>query len=89
MVVVAVSPRLLSDAVRRTLDLDGIRTVEAGSAEADADVAVVTTGREAEVSARRVITLSTGDGASQDWGSISDLAGLRAALADLVPRLPS
>lgn len=88
--VLAVSPRLLADAVRRALEAGGIATVEVGSGPGDdvevavVEVAVVSAGREAEVRARTVITLA-GDG---DDGAlrVHDLAGLRAALSGLVPR---
>ena len=85
-VVVAVSPQLLSDAVRRTLDLDGIATSDA-AAPGRADVAIVTAGREDEVSARVVITLvADAPGTTHDEVHVRDLGQLRAALARLVPR---
>ena len=90
-VVVAVSPRLLSDAVRRTLDLDGIATSEASDGVGHVDIAIVTSGREPEVDAESVITLVSdepGAAAAADV-QVVDLNQLRTALAALLPRRPS
>ena len=86
-VVVAVSPRLLSDAVRRTLDLDGIPSSLVGEQTTPVDVAIVTSGREPEVEAEAVITLAS-DPAGPERAAllVADLPELRAALAALWPR---
>jgi hypothetical protein len=82
-VVLAVSPRLLSDTVSRALSADGIPTVGVERASGVAcEVAVVSPGREIEVSARTVLTLG-GDGGGDTAGAVVDLAGLRSALSAL------
>ncbi len=81
-VVVAVTPRLLCDAVRRALQLDGIASHEAEDGLAVRyDVAVVSAGREQDVRARTVITLA-GEGDAVDADRVADLVTLRAVLAD-------
>ena len=71
-VVVAVTPRLLGDALCRALAQDGFRVVTAGgSADGAYDVAIVSPGRETDVVAARVITVD---------GGPPDLAALRVLL---------
>jgi hypothetical protein len=85
-VAVAVSPRLLCDVVRRTLELDGVPSTEVPEGSAvDCDVALVTAGRERDVHARAVITLA-GEGAPGPAGEVVDLHRLREALASAQPR---
>lgn len=85
-VAVAVSPRLLSDTVRRTLELDGVPSTEVPEGSAvNCDVAVVSAGRERDVHARTVIRLA-GDPETAGPADVLDLEGLRAVLADVRPR---
>jgi hypothetical protein len=81
-VVIAVSPRLLADAVRRLLQLGGITTVEPATASRS-DIAVVSPGRESEVDTQVVITLAADSSTAPPDGCalVRDLAGLRTALA--------
>ena len=82
-VVVAVTPRLLGDALCRALAEDGLdaSSVDVGSLLIEEyDVAVVNAGRATEVRAKHVITLpEEGSGP----GGLSSLALLRHALAEL------
>ena len=82
-VVVAVSPRLLADALCQALARDGLEVINADAGplpDGEYDVAVVNGGRGAEVRARYVVTLpEEGSGP----GGLSSLALLREALADL------
>lgn len=83
-VVVAVSPRLLADAVRRALGAVGVATVDVSDAAAvAADVAVVSPGREPDVHVRTVLTLSEDAEPSPRPDRVVDLAGLHRALASL------
>ena len=85
-VVVAVSPQLLADAVRRALAASGIETVDVSERSGRrADVAVVSAGREGDVDAVRVLTLSGDGDAGAAPGRVVDLASLRTALT---PRSP-
>lgn len=82
-VVVAVSPRLLGDALCRSLAQDGLEVI---SIDVDTDlggeydVAVVSAGRETEVQATHVISLPEGGSGAT---GLSPLTLLRNALAAL------
>ncbi len=85
-IVVALTPKLLSDAVRRLLELDGRPTVEVVAGDARTyDIAVVSPGREQQVRALSIVTLA-GDDPEPLPGAVLDVAQLRRRLAVLRPR---
>lgn len=82
-IVVALTPQLLSDAVRRVLELDGQPTVEAIVGDLRTyGIAVVSPGREQQVRAATVVTLAD-DGLAPLPGTVHDVAQLRRRLAEL------